>query len=606
MSDRVGYWWAAQRNFQQCSGGLSISEWCSMDQDLCCGLCPNPPITGPGTAIVMTIGTLLTLLNILIWKSEAPYNLFFQLLGTDYTLADFLNRLVQKEGRLTAFHAAMIPLAVMSVVPSLIAAVTVEAEYFHARSHLASTVSRSQSNRFLLQNVSLVSLTDMQIARAMSAGQATASILVIHLIVWAALFPFALFYRNPSQSNCDGPFNFRRYRLVIGVVTASFYLVALLLVAILLWSFRTRRKGRRSTPPDVLESIGRIWTTFGTWVAPSRTGYSKPRERVRWTLALAAYLIWVACYLGVYFSLGDNPFDFGQVAACFGTLAPFILIGRAYMDQKDGWKVSKEKWAKHAEEVLGEADEGKRVKEGAPAPLPLSHSSSRPPPVNFNFSRPINRQSHWPVHKVVCLAGADGTACYLPPLLEAEFVWLNTIPEPLYQVPYTLFKASGMWEKSWRALTHELHKSSTDCELREPMRSHVLAFVRGWPYYSLVLRVPPGLYPTHMPYQNLGVVHEEVWSMESMTNNPQLTTVDVFRTHNAFYRQLLTMDSLAQQSKLSPPPAALTRKTLQAAIDRFQTEYKNAKLSPEKRAKMATCIESGTEEANEAMERLKA
>lgn len=62
-------------------------------------------------------------------------------------------------------------------------------------------------------------------------------------------------------------------------------------------------------------------TRLITAVAPVRQGWSKKREIVRWTLSFIVYFAWVSTYIAFYiFSLmklvmlGDNPFDYGQVA----------------------------------------------------------------------------------------------------------------------------------------------------------------------------------------------------------------------------------------------------------------------------------------------------
>ncbi|GAA5881527.1 hypothetical protein JCM3774_002012, partial [Rhodotorula dairenensis] len=133
----VGYRWPAlaQQAFMNgtCRAGQSISEWCSLSaRDQCCGaLCPNPPITGPGTVIAFTVGTLMNLLVTFLWKSEAAYNILWQIFSTDGACVALLFRLLLTHNRLTQFHAAFVPLAVMSCLPVTVAACTVEIEYMH-------------------------------------------------------------------------------------------------------------------------------------------------------------------------------------------------------------------------------------------------------------------------------------------------------------------------------------------------------------------------------------------------------------------------------------------------------------------------------------------
>lgn len=56
-------------------------------------------------------------------------------------------------------------------------------------------------------------------------------------------------------------------------------------------------------------------------VEPVRQGWSKKRERVRWSLTFFVYFAWFSTCIYFYIvslmklvMLGDNPFDYGQVA----------------------------------------------------------------------------------------------------------------------------------------------------------------------------------------------------------------------------------------------------------------------------------------------------
>lgn len=65
------------------------------------------------------------------WKSEAPFNLMLQLLGTDGAVVGMLVRTTGNKFHLSAFHAPFALLALMSSIPVLVAACTVEVELFH-------------------------------------------------------------------------------------------------------------------------------------------------------------------------------------------------------------------------------------------------------------------------------------------------------------------------------------------------------------------------------------------------------------------------------------------------------------------------------------------
>ncbi|GAA5848170.1 hypothetical protein JCM8547_004431 [Rhodosporidiobolus lusitaniae] len=440
MSERTGYWWPAQSGFLDCSGGVSISSYCTVVQDTCCGLCPNAPVTGPGTIIVFTVGTLLNLLFVLIWKAEAPYNLLFQLLATDGAFWALVDRTVEPKNRLTQFHACFIPLAIVSVSCIAFAAATVEMEYLHGlsfgtmsqllaqRALGAGTVGprvpmgtreddgidpthassdddpkkRKRSRFFSLMHSEPKATTRRLLPRSITApggaGKAerakkrqerrdikkerekellgplpgamddvkvkrmvwlptTVSLIyAIHLVSWVIFFPVVFLHTatdDPWQGHCSDEFNLRRFRIIIAAMVASFVLITAIFVVILLWGFRPVWRSQNQSARDVLSTIGLLWHSFGRWVRPGKTGYSRTRENVRWSMALGIYTAWVACYLSVYFMglnefilMGDNPWDFGQVAACFGTLGPLCVVARALFDQYDGWKGGAEIWKK--------------------------------------------------------------------------------------------------------------------------------------------------------------------------------------------------------------------------------------------------------------------
>ncbi|GAA5979169.1 hypothetical protein JCM11641_008448 [Rhodosporidiobolus odoratus] len=428
MSDRVGYWWPPQQGFAECSGGLSIvrrpgalyptqasvsradvalanvaalqSEWCLEARDTCCGLCPNAPITGPGTIIVFTCGTLLNLWLVTFWKAEAPYNLLFQLLATDGAFVALANRVYESENRLSQFHACLVPLAIMSVVPIIVSACTVEVTYFHsistsrarallekklekARMQAAQQAQRPSfpshpgSNMYSVRKHSKEKKKqqgrrkqgrdiEKQEGRRKSSTKydrtpaskehlaASATIiLAVHLVMWPILFfiVFTTYHKNASQMNCADEYNFRRYTIMCAIMTGFLYLIAGFFFAIVVLGYTSQFRGQPG-PQDALTFFTQVLHlhTIEKMVRPAVQGDNSTREAVRRILSLIVYAIWAACYLTVYFlglnefiMFGDNPFDFGQVAACFSTLTPLIVVGRAAMVYYDDWKVNHDK-----------------------------------------------------------------------------------------------------------------------------------------------------------------------------------------------------------------------------------------------------------------------
>ncbi|GAA5911090.1 hypothetical protein JCM6882_006873 [Rhodosporidiobolus microsporus] len=213
----------------------------------------------------------------------------------------------------------------------------------------------------------------------------------------------------------------------------------------------------------------------------------------------------------------------------------------------------------------------------------------------------------WPVHKPVCFHGADGAACYMAALSREESNHLHRIPKELYEVPLALFEASAMWKKGWSSLIDELSLERGPL-LAEPARSHVLAFVRSWPYYGLTISIPTSKYPFHMPYVNLGGFHEELHPMHGMVSDKSRTKVDLFRQLNNLYRAILALDALSQQTRLSAKsrPAALTSSVIEKAIKHVQEEVEQAVLTPAQREKARSCLKPGIEEAREGIKRLSA
>ncbi|GAA5978333.1 hypothetical protein JCM10908_004318 [Rhodotorula pacifica] len=326
--DRVGYHWPAlaQQAFMAgtCGAGQSISEWCALSAaDQCCGaLCPNAPITGPGTVIVFTVGTLMNVLVALLWKSEAPYNLLLQLLSTDGAFVGLLFRLLLNENRLTEFHAAFVPLAIMSCLPVAVAACTVEIEFMHN-----------------LDYNSYISLW----------GEYVEEIILMvfgaHLIAWAFLFIMSLSVgtKDAFQLNCSNDLPVAYWSRVVGIVAIACWVAMLLLWFVLLVSMKKwRTKSGFAYRRDVLQIIAKFTMVSALMkaVKPVKEGWSRSREIVRWSFTFVIYFAWVSAYIALYIlalqkfvMVGDNPFDYGQVAACLGVLGGAITVLRCIVNE---------------------------------------------------------------------------------------------------------------------------------------------------------------------------------------------------------------------------------------------------------------------------------
>ncbi|BGP60106.1 hypothetical protein NBRC10512_006643 [Rhodotorula toruloides] len=378
-----------------CRAGQSISEWCSQLQDQCCGvICPNAPFTGPGTIIVFTVGTFFNLLWCLTWKSEATYNLFFQLLGADAAAVGLAVRLATEKNRLTAFHVSWLPFMLCSIVPIAIATCTVEKEYLHNISYPA---------RLALRRRLLAEMPPVEMGRRHSAPESAAErrqaeddlalqkerrmwidevmknkpllppfvafFFLAHLIGWTILFIFAYFFhRNPFQANCLDKLPLRQYSIILGCLTAASlllaYFFAYLLIRITTAARRREDAARKAqkehkkmpkeklTPDrDVLVYLADLLhlRRVREMVEPTGHGWSKEREMIRFVLCYGIFFIWAICFIALYISalkdfllIGNNPFDYGQVAACVNIIVPVAIVARIGIEQYLGWHAEKE------------------------------------------------------------------------------------------------------------------------------------------------------------------------------------------------------------------------------------------------------------------------
>ncbi|GAA5894704.1 hypothetical protein JCM6882_006662 [Rhodosporidiobolus microsporus] len=379
VGERVGYGWAAQDAFAACSGNVSISEWFLTNHDKCCGLAPNPPITGPGTIIVFTLGTFFNLLITLSWKSEGPYNLLGQVLATDGAFFALIARLSEDKNRLTEFHAAFVPLAIMSCLPVAVAALTVESWYLHNvslpafislliaeldKTAAVKETTRPSHKRAITapefrklpgeerqrqkeewRNIQIELLKNPNAKKRSWLTPLICIVFVVHVVAWLILFTY-IFVVNPDPALpvCSEELNIRRYRIIIGCMCLAFTLFTCIIFLPLFLAFsKSWRARHKDLVPDVLEFWGGL-LCFGQHVEPALVGYNKSREIIRYSFSILFFFAFFGCYLGVWISslnefvlMGDTPFDYGQIAACFNILVPVCVTARTWLDQRDSW-----------------------------------------------------------------------------------------------------------------------------------------------------------------------------------------------------------------------------------------------------------------------------
>ncbi|GAA5990943.1 hypothetical protein JCM5350_008287 [Sporobolomyces pararoseus] len=308
----VGNWFNAQQVFNSdnfaCSAGQTIAEYCSKAQDSCCAVCPNAPITGPGTLIVMTLGTFVNLLFVLWYQSEAPYNLAYQIVATDGAAFGMLNRLIQPEFNLSQFHYAFVPLAIMSCVPLALAATLNDYPSYHshtpnAYAPIAKAVLEEQKRReraaavplierrsstshalgrFSRNRVSRPTSTHTQhgnnnlvnIAKAVNGRPQEALdaldeakiprkylittawiFFTVHLIFWFFLFIYVYFMNDKfNQPQCAEKYPLKRISYILSGMVFGWWTFALLVwigfTKVLFYPSKQKR--------DLLETIGRV------------------------------------------------------------------------------------------------------------------------------------------------------------------------------------------------------------------------------------------------------------------------------------------------------------------------------------------------------------
>ncbi|GAA6019598.1 hypothetical protein JCM11491_002818 [Sporobolomyces phaffii] len=349
----VGNWFNAQQVFNAASS-QTVGEYCAKAQSDCLAVCPNAPITGPGTLIVMTLGTFVNLLFVLWYQSEAPYNLAYQIVATDGAAFGLLNRLVQPNFRLSQFHAAFVPLAIMSCMPLALAACLNDVPSYHSHPLIVKD-SRPAKVLELIDQV--------EIPRKYLITAAWSFFTIHLLVVWPVLLTWVYFFnRDFNQPHCADVFPLERFHNVLAVLSFSWIGFALVL-----WlGFTFVLYFSKQKKYDLLERIGLVlhltskpdaadghrelipWFNSRADGPASKVdfGFFKARKRsiTRWILSIATYWVWAAQYMSIYFSalhgfvlIGTNGFDYGQVVAVVSIMVPAFLIMRAQLDYTFYW-----------------------------------------------------------------------------------------------------------------------------------------------------------------------------------------------------------------------------------------------------------------------------
>lgn len=180
----------------------------------------------------------------------------------------------------------------------------------------------------------------------------------IHIIVWAFLLIMSLTAgaTDAFQQNCSGDLPIAYWSRVVGIVAilhwaAMFLLWWLFLASLIKWSPRGPKPEDGSEKPRyrrdplqmyvrarvferalhahalmlLLNSVAGLthWLRLMKAVHPVKQGWSRKREIVRWSASSVVYFVWFSAYVTLYIialqkfvMVGDNPFDYGQVAAC--------------------------------------------------------------------------------------------------------------------------------------------------------------------------------------------------------------------------------------------------------------------------------------------------
>ncbi|GAA6061675.1 hypothetical protein JCM10212_000858 [Sporobolomyces blumeae] len=109
--------------------------------------CNVVPISGPGTVFAFVVGSFLNLMFALIFRPEAPYNLFLQLLSVDGALISLVDRYWESTNRLDLFSYCFVPLSICSCIPVAVAICLCRLDDLHVLSPAAAIQLRKDSKK---------------------------------------------------------------------------------------------------------------------------------------------------------------------------------------------------------------------------------------------------------------------------------------------------------------------------------------------------------------------------------------------------------------------------------------------------------------------------
>ncbi|GAA5837661.1 hypothetical protein JCM9279_006827 [Rhodotorula babjevae] len=416
--------------------GLSTpqNQYCSTAAETCCGVCNVVPISGPGTILANLLGTLLNMVFALRFRSETPYTLFFQMIGTDFAVISLVDRAFQGKNRMSLWHYCMVPLSACSVVPIIVACATARLKYMHnlstaaavklsygqmpliapapvpaelleppsaRRSHSAHSLSKALKKRDshrpkpVHRRTPSVESADPSTYQKLNQCLAITVLwaTLVHIVVYAAVFVGVFgFIDNTWQSSCIEKYGLNQWRVAMGVFAAVMLVVALVFWLCLYKAMDVKFRKRKRLVDGLEMFLAAFSAVFHL---PILRNYAMPRndywlqkrrkESIRWIISFICYLAWALPYTVIYVKAGNdfilpglNPWPYEQIAGAVSLLTPICIVARAFVNERDGYdgknKAIEDSRIARAEFVRGQV-QGKGVE--PPQPSPARRTSAR-------------------------------------------------------------------------------------------------------------------------------------------------------------------------------------------------------------------------------------
>ncbi|GAA5896354.1 hypothetical protein JCM8208_001855 [Rhodotorula glutinis] len=363
-----------------CSGGLNVNQYCSTAAETCCGLCNVVPISGPGTILANLLGTLLNMVFALRFRSETPYTLFFQMLGTDFAVISLVDRAFQGKNRMSLWHYCMVPLSACSLVPIIVACALSPLKYFHnlstaaavklsygqmpliakapippellesRHSHASHSLSKALKKRDQHSRPQIHRRTpSVESADPSTYGKVNQYLAIT--VLWATLVHILIYAGTFAGSSCIDKYGLNQWRIAMGAFAAVMLVIALGFWFCLFKAMDAKfRKSKRLV--DGLEMF--IATVSALFHVPALRNYYMPRgdywlqkrrkETGRWIISFVTYLAWAIPYSVIYVKAGNdfilpglNPWPYEQIAGAFSLLTPICIVARAFVNERDGY-----------------------------------------------------------------------------------------------------------------------------------------------------------------------------------------------------------------------------------------------------------------------------